>query len=188
LLQLERRTDVRYLTLAAVSACALLAPPAARAETLSVQLTGKKTGDEHYAFAVKAEQVEGEGAGKVLQFSVTVKPKGPARAGRQNEVTPPRYSGTLAIFDGEQPVASCAVQPRERGGAVSYSFRAAARFTERSTFTVGITLGDFDSLAYWFYLAEFAAPAPDGKQPKPGRGGEPEENPADAERLALLKP
>lgn len=136
---------------------ALTVAGSARAETVSTRLTPKKTGDHLWSFAVTVERQK-EGAGEFLQFRVTAKP---TNAG--NVAPLPHRCGTLSVFAGKEFVSSCEVRPTERDGELSFSFRVAAKYAEKSTFIFAETPdheAERGGFYYWFYLKDFAdAPA-----------------------------
>jgi hypothetical protein len=148
---------VRPLSVLLLLACSVIVASQARAETVSTRLTREKTGDHLRSFTVKAERLTetgATGAGKVLEFHVTTKPK----PGRGPGL--PRRSGTLEIFDGKKLVSSCEVRATERDGQVTFTFRVAAKYAEGSRFTFAETLdnGLSDGFYYWFYLKDFVEP------------------------------
>src|SRR5262245_46213277 len=104
----------------------------ALAETVHTRLTREKTGDHLYSFTVKVERVK-EGGAEFLLFTVTARPKDP-KAPRL-----PRLAGTLEVFDGKAPVSSCDVRQGGDKGRMTFSFRVAAKYAERSRFTFAET-------------------------------------------------
>jgi hypothetical protein len=143
------------IVLPALVGCLVVAGPV-RAERTSTRLTREKTADHLYAFTIKAERLTESDVGEFLQFTVTVKRKD-AKAPRL-----PHRSGRLEVFDGKQFVSSCDVRPTAgRDGELSFSFRVAAKYAEKSSFTfaetVNLPIGD-QGFYYWFHLAEFVGP------------------------------
>jgi hypothetical protein len=147
----------RVLVLWALAGLLILAG-AAMAETVHTRLTREKSGDHLYSFTVKVKRVK-EGGAEFLQFNVTARPKDP-KAPRL-----PRLAGTLEVFDGKALVSSCDVRQGGDKGGMSFSFRVAARYAERSRFTFAETLGppvgEGQGFYYWFYLNDFARGGPD---------------------------
>jgi hypothetical protein len=125
-------------------ACSLLFAGPAGAESWSRRLTPEKPDD---SFTIKVERLKEADAGEFLQFHVTVKLK--------DADGPPRRAHVLRVFNGKEFVSSCEVQPTGRDGARVYSFRVAAKYAEKSTFSYTLS-SDFDSIGYWFYLKDFA--------------------------------
>ena len=124
---------------------ALLAAGQAGAETWSLQLSPKKP---HNDFKIIATRHKDAKAGDVVDFSVTVKLK-------DNAFGLPNHSRVLRIFNGEEFVSSCEVQPTGLDGERVYSFRVATKYLEKSTFTY-TDRGVLDSVGFWFYLKDFA--------------------------------
>jgi hypothetical protein len=146
----------RVLVLWALAGPLILAG-AALAEPVHTRLTREKSGDHLYSFTVKVKRVK-EGGAEFLQFAVTARLKDP------NTPRLPRLAGALEIFDGKALVSSCDVRQGESKGGVTFSFRVAARYAERSRFTFAETLGpegEGQGFYYWFYLSDFARGGPD---------------------------
>jgi hypothetical protein len=132
--------------------------PPARPElrTVHTRLSKGKTGDHLYSFTIKVERAK-DGDAEVFQFRVTAKPKN-LKAPRL-----PCLSGALEVFDGKRLVSVCDVRRGGRDGQLSFSFRVAARYAEKSRFTFAETLGEQgegQGFYYWFYLKDFAEPEP----------------------------
>jgi hypothetical protein len=116
------------------------------AESWSKQLTPEATSDEMYSFTIKVDRLKETEVGEFLRFHVTVK-------GLDLKELPHR-SGELRVFNGKEFVSSCDVQPAGRDGERSFSFRAAAKYAEKSTFRYTQT-GEFGHISYWFNLKDF---------------------------------
>jgi hypothetical protein len=144
----------RVLVLWALAGPLILAD-AALAETVHTRPTREKTGDHLYSFTVKVKRVK-EGGAEFLQFTLAARPKDPRLS---------RLAGTLEVFDGKALVSSCDVRQGGDKGGMSYSFRVAARYAERSRFTFAETLGppvgEGQGFYYWFYLSDFVRGGPD---------------------------
>jgi len=136
----------------------LLVTPA-QAERTSTRLTPEKTSDHLYSFDIQVEP-QAEKEVKVLEFTVTVKPK------EGKTFSLPRLATVCRVFDGEEFIAECDLEPIKGDGEVKYSFRVARKYLAKSQFIFGNTLdGDPDLRlqgAYlWFYLGDFV------QEPKP---------------------
>ena len=128
-------------------ACSFLLASPAGAETWSQQLTREKP-DKN--FTIKVDRLK-EADGEVFQFRVTVKLK-------DSEGLPVR-SRVLRVFNGAEFVSSCEVQPTGPDGARVFSFRVAAKYLEKSTFSYTESSKEGDSsVGYWFYLKDFVEP------------------------------
>lgn len=130
--------------------CSLLVAGQVGAESWSIQLTPKKTNE---SFTIKVDRLKETDKGEFLQFHVTVKLK-------DNKVLPMR-SRELRVFNGKEFVSSCEVQPTGSDGERLFSFRIAAKYAEKSTFTYAETNGRGDHIGYWFYLKDFVEPKPE---------------------------
>ena len=140
-----------------VIAGTLLAATSVRAENWHKRLTPKQTADDMCSFAIKAEPVKTAQAfddkaqkGEFLEFDVTVTPKG----GPLHKDL--RCSGEVRIFDGKDFISSSKVQMSERDGVLSFSFKVAARYAEKSGFLFAATDIEGQGAHYWFYLRDFA--------------------------------
>ena len=102
-----------------------------------------------YSFTIKVDRLKDTDLGEFLQFHVTVK-------GKDLKELPIR-SHELRVFNGKEFISACEVQPTGRDGERSFSFRVAAKYAEKSTFTYAQS-GDFDHIGYWFYLKDFVEP------------------------------
>jgi RNA polymerase sigma factor (sigma-70 family) len=99
-----------------------------QAETVTTRVTREMIKDHLYSFTIKVERFNEDNVGQFLQFHVTVKPKD-ERASRL-----PHCSGKLEVFDGEELVSSCAVQPSGRGRELLFNFRVAPKYADDSKF------------------------------------------------------
>jgi hypothetical protein len=140
---------MKIVTVLSVLVGSLIVAGQLRAETMVTRLTPEKTGDHFYSFTIKVERLKKPEAGEFFEFHVTVKAK---NAG--DHLKEPRLSGKLEVFNGKELVSSCRVQPTERDGELSFSFRVAAKYAEMSQFAYAEE-GDMDSIHYWFYLKDF---------------------------------
>jgi hypothetical protein len=136
----------------AVCLCAWLTAGDVRAETIHTRLTPKKTGDHLYVLNVEVERVLQKDVEDFLDFHVTVKEKD-----RGGAPASPHRMGKLEIAGPKGLIASSAVGPTLRDGELSYSFRIAAAYAEKSTFTFAhLANPDLsDGFYYWFYLQDF---------------------------------
>jgi hypothetical protein len=124
-------------------ACSLLVASPVGAETWSQRLTPAKPNEN---FIIKVDRLKEADVGEFLQFRVTVKLK--------DSTDVPRRSHVLSIFDGKEFISSCEVQPIGPDGERVFSFRVAAKYAEKSTFSYSLS-SEFDSIGYWFYLTDF---------------------------------
>jgi hypothetical protein len=65
-----------------------------------------------------------------------------------------KRSHVLRVFHGNEFISSCEVQSTGPDGARVFSFRVAAKYAEKSTFTYTMS-SKFGSIGYWFYLTDF---------------------------------
>jgi hypothetical protein len=141
---------VKPVTLAHALLGILAAAGPARAETWAKQITPGKTADNLFSFAIKSERQTGDRTGEYLEFQVTVTPKPGAGAGDR--------TGTVEVFAGTEFVSSCEVRPAETAGKLSFSFRVAPKYAERSRFTFAESFRPGGTISYWFVLGDFAEP------------------------------
>jgi hypothetical protein len=133
----------------------LLVAGQVRAEAVSTRLTKEKTEDHLYAFTIKSERVKEAEAGEFFEFRVTVKRKD-AKAPRL-----PNRSGELCVFNGKKFVSSSKLEPTGRDGELSFSFRVAVKYAEKSYFMFSETVETGDGVSgfyYSFYLKDFVEP------------------------------
>ena len=140
-----------------VLAGTLLAVTSVRAENWSKRLTPKQSADDMCSFAIKVQPVKTvqdfeyqDRKGEFLAFHVTVKPKGgllPKDLQR---------TGQVRLFDGKQFISSSNVQMTESDGEMSFSFKVAAKYAEKSGFIFAATDNEGQGAHYWFYLKDFA--------------------------------
>jgi hypothetical protein len=139
-----------------VLAGTLLAATSVRAENWYKRVTPKQTADEMCFFAIKAEPIKTAQAlddkdqkGEFLEFRVTVTPKG----GPLHKDL--HCSGEVRIFDGKDFISSSKLQMSERDGVLSFSFKVAAKYSEKSGFIFAATDIEGQGAHYWFYLKDF---------------------------------
>ena len=139
-----------------VIAGTLLPATSVHAENWSKRLTPKQTADEMCSFAITAEPVKTVQAfgdkdqkGEFLEFHVTVTPKG----GPLHKDL--HCSGEVRIFDGKDFISSSKVQMSEREGVLSFSFKVAAKYSEKSGFVFSATDIEGQGAHHWFYLTDF---------------------------------
>jgi hypothetical protein len=140
---------MRLVTVLSVFVACLAVAGQVRAESWSKQLTRENTGDQAYSFTIKVDRLKEADVGEFLQFHVTIK-------GEDLKELPIR-SYELRVFDGKEFISSCQVQPTVRDGERTFSFRVAAKYVEKSTFTYA-QRGGFSHIGYWFYLNDFVEP------------------------------
>jgi hypothetical protein len=151
-----RRISVKHLAALFVLAGALLAAMPVHAENWHKRLTPKRTADEMCRFAIKTEPIktaqsldDKDQKGDFLEFHVTVTPKG---GPLHKEL---HCSGEIRIFDGKDFISSSKVQMSETEGVLSFSFKVAARYSEKSGFIFAATDREGQGAHYWFYLKDF---------------------------------
>jgi hypothetical protein len=134
----------------------LLAATTVRAENWYKRLTPKQTADDMCSFKIKVEPVktvqnleDKDQRGEFLEFHVRVTPKG---GPLPKDL---RRSGEVRIFDGKDFISSSKVQMTESDGELSFSFRVAARYAEKSGFIFAATDREEQGAHYWFYLKDF---------------------------------
>ncbi len=140
---------MKHVPVLLVLVCSLLFVGHVGAESWSKQLTRETTGDDLCTVTVKVDRLKETDVGEFLEFHVTVKGLGSKDL--------PRRWGELRVFIGKEFVSSCNLQPTGRDGAPSFSFRVAAKYAEKSTFTYAQT-NEFDHISHWFYLKDFIEP------------------------------
>jgi hypothetical protein len=123
--------------------CSLLAAGQAGAESWMRRLTPDKPDGN---FSIKVDRQKDAETGEYLQFRVTVK--------LTDIKELPKRSRTLRIFNGKEFISACEVQPTGSEGERVYSFRVAAKYLEKSTFSYS-DADNFDHIGYWFYLKDF---------------------------------
>lgn len=146
---------MKLVTALSVLVGSLIVVGQVRAETIYTRLTREKTSDHLYSFTIKVERLKETKAGEFFEFHVTVKAM---NAGAH--IAHPHRSGELEVFNGKKLISSCHVQPTRRDGELSFSFRVAAKYAEKSRFTFAETPDHPDSpdlggFYYWFYLEDF---------------------------------
>lgn len=137
---------MKHVSFSLVLVASLLVAHQVRAESWSKQLTPKMTGDDSCKVTVKVDRLEESGVGEFLDFHVRVK--------SFDSKDLPNRSGILRVFSGKEFVSSCRLQPTGSNGDRSFSFRIAAKYAEKSTFTYAQT-GESDYISHWFYLKYF---------------------------------
>jgi hypothetical protein len=143
---------MKLVTALTVLVGSLFVAGSVRAERTSIWLTQENADNHLYSFTIKVERLKENDVGEFLQFHVTVKPKD-AKAPRL-----PHHSGKLNVFMGKEFVSSCDVQPNGRDGELSFSFRVAAKYAEKSSFMFAEILehpAGGQGSYYWFYLKDF---------------------------------
>jgi hypothetical protein len=138
----------------------------ARAGRTAVRLTPATVASQPLSFIIKGERSADDKKGECLRFRIAVS-KG-SKGG-----VPPRRSARVEVHDAAAFVASCPVQEAVQDGSVSYAFEVAARYAAKSTFEFcddrSGPSGEPAGIDYWFYLADFAAPAPPSPPAAAGR-------------------
>jgi hypothetical protein len=134
---------MKLVTVLAVFVASLAVAGQVGAESWTIQLTPKKPNE---SFTIKVVQLKETETGEFLQFRVTVK--------LEDIKELPMRLRELRIFNGKEFVSSCQVQPTGKGGERVFSFRVAAKYAEKSTFTYTDS-SDRDQMGYWFYLKDF---------------------------------
>ena len=138
-------------------------PGTLHAETTSFRVTPAKKGDHLLVFDVRVE-AQMDASERLWQVDVTVKPA------RGKEFPSPRKVGTLQLKNGKALIAEAELAPTVKDGAITYSFRVAAKSADQAGFIFGNTLdGNPDLLNQghfcWFQLADFLPREAEDKRP-----------------------
>jgi hypothetical protein len=155
---LEEYIIMHRLGFFALAVAFLAGGPMFAGSSSGTRLTTANLGEQPFRFVIAA----GESRDDSVRFTVTVQ-------GKQAKA-PPAHSVWLSVFNGEVQLVNCRVAEGKREGTVVYEFIVSRKYLVRSKLLLeetdaaqrGVPSGDI----YWFYLQDFAHPAPGEKAPK----------------------